>query len=84
MLFLGTTGPILIDEIEKYVRLINQTDNVHSLQISHIGMFIGCDDKKQNQQCNIYFQVAIDLLEMLLYIRRVHGTDEYYPVIFHY
>jgi len=28
---------MLIDEIEKYVREINRTNDVHSLKISHIG-----------------------------------------------
>jgi hypothetical protein len=28
---------MLVDEIEKYVREINRTDDVHCLKISHIG-----------------------------------------------
>jgi hypothetical protein len=36
-LYLGVIGPMLIDEIEKYVRETNRTDDVHWLKISHIG-----------------------------------------------
>lgn len=34
---LGVIGPMLVDEIEKYVRETNRTDDVHWLKISHIG-----------------------------------------------
>lgn len=33
----GVIGPMLIDEIEKYVRETNRSDDVHTLKISHIG-----------------------------------------------
>ncbi|CAF0748890.1 unnamed protein product [Adineta ricciae] len=33
----GVIGPMLIDEIEKYARETDRTDNVHWLKISHIG-----------------------------------------------
>ena len=36
---LGVIGPILIDEIDKYIRETNHNDDVHSLKISHIGKF---------------------------------------------
>jgi len=28
---------MLIDEIEKYARVINRSDDIHALKISHIG-----------------------------------------------
>ncbi|UJR22237.1 hypothetical protein I4U23_025298 [Adineta vaga] len=33
----GVIGPMIIDEIEKYVRETDRSDNVHWLKISHIG-----------------------------------------------
>jgi hypothetical protein len=36
----GVAGPMIIDEIEKYARETNRSDNVHSLKISHIGMIL--------------------------------------------
>jgi len=33
----GTIGPMLVDEIEKYLREIDRTDDVHWLKISHVG-----------------------------------------------
>jgi hypothetical protein len=40
MFFLGVAGPMLIDEIEKYTREINRTDDIHHLKVSHIGKLI--------------------------------------------
>ena len=37
MTYLGVIGPILIDEIDKYIRETNHSNDVHSLKISHIG-----------------------------------------------
>ena len=33
----GVLGPMVIDEIEKYTRESNRSDDVHCLKISHIG-----------------------------------------------
>jgi len=33
----GVIGPILVDEIEKYVRETDHTDDVHWLKVSHLG-----------------------------------------------
>ncbi|CAF1048113.1 unnamed protein product [Adineta steineri] len=33
----GVIGPILVDEIEKYIQKTDRVDNIHSLKISHIG-----------------------------------------------
>jgi hypothetical protein len=38
--YLGVIGPMLIDEIEKYARETDRTDNIHWLKISHIGRLL--------------------------------------------
>lgn len=37
---LGVIGPILVNEIEKYIHATNRKNDVNCLKISHIGTYI--------------------------------------------
>lgn len=38
-LTLGVIGPILVNEMENYIKKNNLTNEVHCLKISHVGRF---------------------------------------------